>query len=141
MISGTVATVEKTTRRTVLIVDDEASVRAYLKTVLQREGIQVLEAGDGLDALTLLRRRGGVVDVLVTDIKMPRMTGTELVKAIKAEFPDIPVVYISGEPLKQELHDPLRRVVFLEKPFVPITMIETLRGLMLEPASSRGSSR
>jgi CheY-like chemotaxis protein len=140
LICETVATVENSIQRTVLLVDDEAWVRAYVKTVLQREGIQVLEAVDGADALALLQKLGGAVDVLLTDVRMPRMTGTELVKAIKTDFPNIPVVYISGEPLKQELHDPLHGVVFLQKPFVPRTVIETVRGIILEPASARGSS-
>ena len=140
LVRETVRTVENSSRATVLVVDDEAWVRAYVKTVLQRDGKQVLEAVDGVDALALLQRLNGAVDVLVTDVTMPRMTGTELVKAIKTDHPDLPVVYISGEPLKRELHDPLRRVVFLQKPFLPTKLIKTVRSIILEPASAGGSS-
>lgn len=104
--------------QTALLVDDEKALRAYLATILEHDGFQILEAADGMDALALLRRIGGAVDVLVTDVNMPRMTGIELVNAVKTEFPAIPVVIMSGlcPP------DGLRSMVFLPKPFTPQAM-------------------
>lgn len=99
-------------RQRVLLVDDELPVRTFIAKVLQREGFETLEAGDGLEALGMLQQISGDVDVLVTDVKMPRMTGIELVEKVNTEFPGVPVVYISGEPLKDRLHDPSRRAVF-----------------------------
>ena len=125
-------------RHTVLLVDDEASVRLYVTTVLRREGFQVLEAADGVDALAMLREIRGAVDVLVTDVEMPRMTGIELVKAAKIAFPGIPVVYISGEHLKQELHSPEHRVTFLQKPFLPQAVLDAVRGVIPKTATASG---
>jgi DNA-binding NtrC family response regulator len=101
----------------VLLVDDETSIRTYIKTILEREGLQVIEANDGVDGLTLFRRRFGAVDLVITDLRMPRMTGVELAKVIRAECPMIPVIYISGEPKNHSLHDPANGFYFMEKPF------------------------
>jgi CheY-like chemotaxis protein len=110
-----------------LLVDDEQPLRTYLSEVLRLEGFAVLEAVDGLDALSLLRSVRGNVDLLITDINMPRMNGIELVQAVKAEFPDIPVVYISALGLRDGLHDPRKRMVFLQKPFAPQAIREAVR--------------
>jgi CheY-like chemotaxis protein len=69
-----------------LLVDDEQPVRAYLAAVLREGGFQVLEAEDGSDALSIIQQMHGILDVLVTDIRMPRMTGIELVGAVKIDF-------------------------------------------------------
>jgi two-component system cell cycle sensor histidine kinase/response regulator CckA len=77
-------------------------------------------------ALSMIQQMQGAVDVLVTDIKMPRMTGTELVMWVKAEFPSVPVVYISGESAQQSLHDPRARVLFVQKPFGPQAILDAV---------------
>jgi len=125
-------------RQRVLLVDDELPVRTFIAKILQREGFEILEAGDGLDALAVLQQMSGDVDVLVTDIKMPRMTGIELVEKVKAEFPGVPVVYISGEHLQEQLHNPSRRVVFLQKPFRPQAMLDAIRAVTADSGAMRG---
>jgi CheY-like chemotaxis protein len=112
-----------------LLVDDEKAIRAYVAMVLEQEGFQVLEADDGIDALALLRRMGGMVDILVTDVSMPRMTGIELVSVVNMEFPGIPVVYVSGLGLQHELDNPRRRVMFVQKPFTPKAMRDAVRAV------------
>lgn len=112
-----------------LLVDDERALRAYVSMVLQRGGFQVLEAGDGLDALTLLRGVRGAVNVLITDVKMPRMSGIELVEVVKTDFPDIPVVYVSAEGLRDRLDNPLGHITFLQKPFGPQAILEAVRSV------------
>ena len=125
-------------RQRVLLVDDELPVRTFIAKILQREGFEILEAGDGLDALGVLQQMSGDVDVLVTDIKMPRMTGIELVEKVKAEFPGVPVVYISGEHLQEQLHNPSSRVVFLQKPFRPQAMLDAIRAVTADSGAMRG---
>ena len=110
-----------------LLVDDEQPVRGYVSAVLRQGGFEVVEAADGTDALAMVQRMHGTVDVLVTDIKMPHMTGIELVRAVKNEYPGIPVVYISGESLREELHNPRTRVAFLQKPFGPGAILSAIR--------------
>jgi two-component system cell cycle sensor histidine kinase/response regulator CckA len=127
---------ERQLGRTVLLVDDEESVRLYITTVLRREGFQVLEAADGVDAFALLREIRGAVDVLVTDIRMPRMSGTELVEAIKVDFPGIPVVYISGDHSRQDVPNGHRRVAFLQKPFAPQAIVDAIRGVVLNTTTA-----
>lgn len=128
-------TVEGGVRPTALLVDDEDTMRRYVSTVLRRGGYQVVEAGDGMDALCRIRDLRGAVDVLVTDIRMPRMTGTELVAAVTLEFPSIPVVFISGEQLEGRLHHPSRRMLFLQKPFRPQAILDAV-----ETVSNRTSA-
>ena len=70
----------------ILIVDDEQSMREWMRILFQRDGFQVLVAGDGLEARDLIARE--YVDVVLTDIRMPRMDGTELVKAASELAPD-----------------------------------------------------
>jgi CheY-like chemotaxis protein len=125
-------------RRRVLLVDDEWPVRAFVATILQREGFEVIEAGDGLEAFGLLQQMSGAVDVLVTDVRMPRMTGIELVEKTKAELFAMPVVYISGDPLKDRLHDPSSRVIFLQKPFRAQAMLDAIKAVIADSVSVSG---
>lgn len=79
----------------VLVVDDESTVRRLVARVLEREGYTVFEADDGADALDLIRVKARV-DVVVTDIVMPRVNGVELMQALAVSHPDLPVILMSG---------------------------------------------
>ena len=125
-------------RQIALLVDDEQPVRAYVSAVLRQDGYEVLEAGDGSDALSIVQQMQGTVDVLVTDIRMPRMTGIELVRAVKIDFPGVPVVYISGEALRDELHNPRARVVFVQKPFRPQAILTAVRTVVAMAGAAQG---
>jgi CheY-like chemotaxis protein len=80
---------------TVLVVDDELAMRALTRRMLEGEGYQVREAADGMGALEALAE-GLPVDVIVTDIRMPRMDGRELASRLVARSPRIPIVFMSG---------------------------------------------
>ena len=114
-----------------VLVDDDAVVRNYMKSVLQLEGFQVLEAVDGMDALKLIRRLGGSLDLVITDINMPRMDGHALMKTIGSQFPTIPFICISGEPIKEGQHNLQNRAFFLNKPFLPKALMSTVREALL----------
>ena len=79
-----------------LVVDDETAVRRFAVRVLQREGYEVAEATDGLEALELIRARATSFGVVVSDIVMPRLNGVELLQAIAESHPGLPVILISG---------------------------------------------
>jgi CheY-like chemotaxis protein len=80
---------------TVLVVDDEAAMRALTRRMLEGEGYQVYEAADGFEALAALAQ-GWPVDVIVSDIRMPRMDGRELATRLTTHSPRIPIMFMSG---------------------------------------------
>lgn len=79
---------------TVLVIDDEAPVRNYLRFLLERDGHRVMEACDGEEALMLLRNTG--VDLLITDLVMPVKEGVETIRTVREEYPAVPIIAISG---------------------------------------------
>jgi len=119
----------------ILAVDDQESVRAMLRRQLSDHGHTVLEAADGAEALHLVRRRNGAVDLILSDVVMPQMNGTELATRIGAEFPDVPVILMSafapagvarvgfGESI----------VLVLQKPFDPVQLAELVQLALEHP--------
>jgi CheY-like chemotaxis protein len=81
---------------TVLAVEDEASVRRVLSRILRQLGYAVLEAADGDDALRLDDEDGRHVDLLITDVVMPRLGGRQLAERMRARNPDLRVLFLSG---------------------------------------------
>ncbi len=112
-------------RGTVLVVDDEDAVRRFSVRALRRNGLQVLEARDGLAALEAFRDADLAVDAVVLDLSMPGMGGLEVFEKLRAEKPGLPVLFISGSDPADEArgvaHDP--RVGFLQKPFRPRELV------------------
>jgi DNA-binding NtrC family response regulator len=84
------------TRESILVVDDETAVRRFAARVLERDGFDVIEAIDGAEALKMVRDQGVSVEAVVSDIVMPRMNGVELMDALSASHPDLPVILMSG---------------------------------------------
>ncbi len=78
----------------ILVVDDERSMRDFLKILLEKEGHTVCSAGDGIEALTALEEQG--IDAVVSDIRMPRMGGIQLLEAVKNKYPQLPVIMITA---------------------------------------------
>jgi two-component system, cell cycle sensor histidine kinase and response regulator CckA len=81
---------------TILIVDDEDGVRAMLGQQLMALGHSILEARHGLEALHLVRTQHGRVDVVLTDVVMPHLNGTQLAATLIGEFPQLPVILMSA---------------------------------------------
>jgi len=126
----------------ILLADDDAAVRHFVKAILNQEGYQVLEAADGYDALALARKVAGAVDLLVTDIEMPGMDGRALAGAIRDMYHNVPVIYISGfveNPEVKYLREPEKGCAFLSKPFQPRALLETIRMLLKEAKRTEGS--
>jgi CheY-like chemotaxis protein len=80
----------------VLVVEDEDEVRALASDFLSSAGYSVLTAKDGVEALEISERFAGAIQLLLTDVVMPKMRGTELAQEMKARFPRLRVVYMSG---------------------------------------------
>jgi two-component system cell cycle sensor histidine kinase/response regulator CckA len=81
---------------TVLLVEDEEGVRELAGEFLRSSGYQVIAGKDGLDGLEKAEQETGAIDVLVTDVVMPRMRGTELARRLKRAHPRMKIVYMSG---------------------------------------------
>ncbi len=112
-----------------LIVDDEQSVRTYIKAVLQSDGFQTLEAENGLQALELVRKLGTGLDLLISDIQMPIMDGITLAEALRAELPTIPLILVSGcAEIRQANIE--AEFEFVQKPFLPATLLTIVDKVM-----------
>jgi two-component system cell cycle sensor histidine kinase/response regulator CckA len=104
---------------TVLVVEDQEAVRQYLRTVLERSGYRVLEAGNGPDALALVNRFDQTIHLIVTDLVMPLMNGRDLTEKLKITRPGTKVLFISGyanETIDDRGIDK-PDLVYLQKPF------------------------
>ena len=113
---------------TVLVVDDEPSVRTLAAAMLRRAGYAVVEAADGAEAERLAAGHVGRIDVLLTDIVMPGTRGPELADRLRAVRPELRVVYMSGFRDTAMLADVERgEAVFLGKPFVGSALLAAIR--------------
>ena len=81
---------------TILLVDDEDDVRSVMKSMLRQRGYNVLDASSGADAIRLLADHTGPVDMLVTDVLMPGMSGRELYEHLSRRQPGLKVLFVSG---------------------------------------------
>jgi DNA-binding NtrC family response regulator len=92
---------------TILVADDEKNIREGLREALMLDGYEVATAADGREALDIANR--GDIDLLITDLKMPRFSGEELLKSITTQFPTVPVIILTGhgtiETAVQAMHD------------------------------------
>jgi DNA-binding response OmpR family regulator len=116
-------------RATILLIDDDASVRLSLRRALEHCGFDVLEASDGAEGLEVFIRYQDQIDAVVVDQRMPRMSGQQVVEEIKRRQPRVPVVLISGQDVADmvEPATALRADAFIRKPFELVDLARTVR--------------
>ncbi|HEX7018613.1 MAG TPA: ATP-binding protein, partial [Gemmatimonadaceae bacterium] len=126
--------------RTVLLVEDDAPVRAAIRAMLQRGGYEVIEAAGGEEALRVLERDDASVHVVLTDIVMPRVGGRELGRHVLAHWPALPVIYMTGYAADTaQGHWALERdAVVLDKPFTAEPLMAALKVALGRPAAALG---
>ena len=117
-------------RHVVLIADDEPALRRSLSLLLEGSGFETLEAGDGLEAVDLVRRHEDI-DIVLLDATMPLMGGIEAVREIRCLRPGLPIVMMSGDT-----HDPLVGIEMVTKPFEPEALVALLRSAVADDARS-----
>ena len=120
---------------TVLLVEDEARVRELLRGALERRGYRVLAAGSGEDAQGLMSTHRGPLHLLVTDVVMPGMRGTDLASRLGALHPRMRVLHISGYADDAVLRHGVREgsAAFLQKPFTVEALIRKIREVLDAP--------
>jgi two-component system cell cycle sensor histidine kinase/response regulator CckA len=121
---------------TILLVEDETVVRHLVAEILETNGYTVLQAGDGPSALELLRRHSGTLDLLVTDVVMPGMSGPEVAQAVTSMRPGTQVLYTSGYTDSAIGHHGVLEpgIAFLQKPFSADDLNRKVRVLLDEAA-------
>ncbi len=117
-------------KQTILVVEDEPTLRALVRKVLERVGFEVIEAPTGLAALELWNQKQPQVDLLLTDMIMPDgISGRQLAEKLKAENPKLKVVYTTGYSADLLGSDfvLVEGVNFLQKPYPPQKLVQTVR--------------
>jgi two-component system, cell cycle sensor histidine kinase and response regulator CckA len=117
---------------TILVVEDEAGIRALVRKILRRQGYEVLEAANGQDALTLCREHGQRVELLITDVLMPQMGGRELVERLQTQGHDMKVLYVSGYTDDATVYagDLPPGTAFLQKPFTLGSLLDKVKEVL-----------
>lgn len=117
---------------TILLVDDEESVRFVVSTLLERLGFEVLTASDGLEAVEVFREHAEAIAAVLLDVTMPHMDGHEAFRQMRAIRADAPVILSSGyaEDDAAELLDGQGPAGFIEKPYRPAALVQKLREVL-----------
>jgi len=113
------------TSSTILVVEDEPGVRELVVDVLSTAGYSVVVAGDGDEALRILAERNGQIDLLLTDIRMPGLSGLELADEVILAKPWCRVLYLTGYPEDlARMADPRLHGKLMWKPFQAAQLLE-----------------
>ncbi len=115
----------------VLLVDDDPAVRVTVAAVLGDLGYQVRQASGGAEALELLRRDGGI-EVLLTDVVMPGMSGAELARHAAEVRPRLTILFMSGYAAPEEITGALQRHRLVRKPFLPAELARQIEAALAE---------
>jgi two-component system cell cycle sensor histidine kinase/response regulator CckA len=125
---------------TILLVEDDPSVRSLVLKVLQRNGYKVLEAANPGEAILISEQHTGLIHLMVTDVVMPRMSAPELSERLAPWHPEMKVLYVSGYTDSQVVREGvlLTDLPFLQKPFSPETLLRAVRQVLTSPRKARG---
>jgi len=119
-------------KETILLVEDEEMVRAVMRIIFQQKGYTVLEASRGEEALAVCERHPGSIDLLVTDVMMPRMSGCQLAARLAQIRPNMKVLFLSGYRHDVLIGDGLLKAdaAFIQKPFRPDDLARKVRDVL-----------
>ena len=116
----------------ILVADDEPLIRNLVTLLMQQEGYFVLSAADGHEGLELSRKYPGAIDLLITDVEMPRMNGSDLCGHLMEERPGIQMLMMSGADMS-EIVSQNAHCLFLPKPFNGETLKARVRAILARP--------
>ena len=114
------------------MVDDEEGVRSLACRILEDHGHRTIQAGDGSKALELLARGAESIAMVLTDIRMPTVSGLELESMMRARWPSIPVLLMSGETTQEWITQVIRdrALHMLRKPFTAEILVQAVREIL-----------
>jgi DNA-binding NtrC family response regulator len=110
----------------VLVVEDERNIRLFVAAVLRQKGCEVVEASNGREALNTIRQNPHF-DAVVTDLKMPELSGKALVRELGEQYPEIPIIVMSAYMSEDwDADDSTKTYIALPKPFTHSQLVESL---------------
>jgi two-component system cell cycle sensor histidine kinase/response regulator CckA len=117
---------------TILLVEDEAVVRGLARRILEQAGYSVVEASRGDEALRFCAEHAAEVDLLLTDVVMPEMSGKQLADQLKSQYPELKMMFMSGYTDESIVHHGVldSSVEFIQKPFTPAALIRKVRDVL-----------
>jgi PAS domain S-box-containing protein len=132
LIPEVVAPADETHLETILVVEDEAGIRALVRKILRRQGYEVLEASNGDEALIVCREHTGTLDLLITDVMMPQMGGRELVDRMREQCRGMKVLYVSGYTDDSSIYSGNfpPGTAFLQKPFTLGSLLDKVKEVL-----------
>ena len=115
---------------TILLVDDDEALRRFVRRILIQQGFHVIEASDGAEALEVASAYAEPVDLLLTDVIMPKVNGLVLAQRLLQQRPGIGVLYMSGYMERSMLLAKHPESILLQKPFTPDALIAAVRQVL-----------
>lgn len=129
---GSTAKVVSRGSETILVVEDDEMVRNLVRVTLSRQGYRVLDAAEPVEARRKYDAYEGAIDLLITDVVMPKVNGRQLARQFGRRRPDMKVLYMSGYSDNMVLHRGISQgdVAFLQKPFTPLALAQKVREVL-----------
>jgi len=121
---------------TLLVIDDERAVRQLVRRMLEPHICRVVEAADGSEALAIIESHSAPIDAVLTDLRMPGMTGEEVVAALQRQAPRLPVLAMTGHADTAALAGSVK---LLAKPFEPRDVIGAVIDALVKGRAAGGS--
>jgi CheY-like chemotaxis protein len=131
-------------RKTILVVDDEPLILGLVRNMLRKEGYAILEASDGREALQVFAEHAHTIHLLLTDIVMPSMNGYQLADAMRAQSPDLRVLFMSGyqdRVISDVTGFAVQAAALIRKPFTQHGLTSKIAQILAESTRSATSGQ
>jgi DNA-binding response OmpR family regulator len=121
---------------TILIVDDDPSVLRFMAAIVQTAGYEVLQADDGDEALAICESRAYGIDLMISDVAMPRMNGRALAECMNQKYPGVPIIFVSGYSQSRVIVTGLTArgfqngYTYLQKPFTAQDFLNAIKAVV-----------